>query len=42
VIRSRIFADERTYTHKQGEYLAFIYYYTKIHCVPPAEAEMQR
>jgi repressor LexA len=30
------------YTHKQGQYLAFIYYYTKIHGVPPAEAEMQR
>jgi repressor LexA len=30
------------YTHKQGQYLAFIYYYTKIHRVPPAEAEMQR
>ncbi|HWR50336.1 MAG TPA: hypothetical protein VN428_04475 [Bryobacteraceae bacterium] len=30
------------YTHKQGQYLAFIYYYTKIHGAPPAEAEMQR
>jgi len=30
------------FTHKQGQYLAFIYYYTKIHRVPPAEAEMQR
>ena len=30
------------FTHKQGQYLAFIYYYTKIHGVPPAEAEMQR
>ena len=31
-----------TYTETQGQYLAFIYYYTKIHGVPPAEADMQR
>ena len=30
------------YTHKQGQYLAFIYYYSKIHGRPPAEADMQR
>ena len=30
------------YTQKQGQYLEFIYYYTKIHRVPPAEAEMQQ
>jgi repressor LexA len=30
------------YTKKQGQYLAFIYYYTKIHRRPPAEADMQR
>ena len=30
------------YTPRQGQYLAFIYYYTKIHGVPPAEADMQR
>ena len=30
------------YTHLQGQYLAFIYYYTKIHGRPPAEADMQR
>ncbi|HEU5115716.1 MAG TPA: helix-turn-helix domain-containing protein [Isosphaeraceae bacterium] len=30
------------YTPKQGQYLAFIYYYTKIHGIPPAEADMQR
>ena len=29
------------YTPRQGQYLAFIYYYTKIHGVPPAEADMQ-
>jgi len=32
----------RTYTHHQGQYLAFIYYYTKIHGYPPAETDMQR
>jgi repressor LexA len=31
-----------TYTSTQGRYLAFIYYYTKIHGVPPAEADLQR
>jgi DNA-binding MarR family transcriptional regulator len=30
------------YTRKQGQYLAFIYHYTKINCQPPAEADMQR
>ena len=30
------------YTPRQGQFLAFIYYYTKIHGVPPAEADMQR
>ncbi len=30
------------FTPRQGQYLAFIYYYTKIHGVPPAEADMQR
>ena len=30
------------YTKKQGQYLAFIYYYTKLHGMPPAEHEMQR
>ena len=31
-----------TYTARQGQYLAFIYYYTKIHRQSPAEADMQR
>ncbi len=30
------------FTPRQGQYLAFIYYYTKIHGVPPAEADMRR
>ena len=33
---------ERAYTATQGQYLVFIYYYTKLHGVPPAEADMQR
>jgi DNA-binding MarR family transcriptional regulator len=34
--------DARTFTAKQGQYLAFIYYYTKIHRMPPAEADFRR
>ncbi len=30
------------YTPRQGQYLAFIYYYTKVNGRPPAEADMQR
>jgi repressor LexA len=30
------------YTHKQGQYLAFTYYYTKINGRPPAESDIQR
>ena len=30
------------FTEKQGQYLAFIYQYTNVHGVPPAEHEMQR
>ena len=30
------------YTPKQGQYLSFIHYYTKIHGLPPSEADMQR
>ena len=33
---------DATYTNTQGQYLAFICYYTKIHGVPPAEADMQQ
>lgn len=29
------------YTAKQGQYLAFIFYYAKIHRVAPAESDMQ-
>jgi Mn-dependent DtxR family transcriptional regulator len=31
-----------TFTAKQGEYLAFIYAYTRVNGQPPAEADMQR
>ena len=30
------------FTAKQGQYLAFIHYYTKVNDCPPAEADMQR
>ncbi len=30
------------FTEKQGQYLAFIYNYTKINGRPPAEADIQR
>jgi repressor LexA len=33
--------DARRFTAKQGQYLAFIHYYTKIHGRAPAEAELQ-
>jgi repressor LexA len=33
---------KKLYTDKQGQYLAFIYYYTKLHGQPPSEADMQR
>ena len=29
------------FTEKQGQYLTFIHNYTKIHCQPPAERDMQ-
>lgn len=32
---------QKLYTHKQGQYLAFIYHYTRIHRRAPAEAERQ-
>ena len=31
-----------SYTARQGQYLAFIYYYSKIHLSSPSEADMQR
>jgi tetratricopeptide (TPR) repeat protein len=33
---------QNKYTPKQGQYLAFIYQYSLIHGIPPAEAELER
>ncbi len=33
---------KRDLTPRQGQYLAFIYHYTKVNGRPPAEADMQR
>ena len=33
---------KKPYTDKQGQYLAFIYYYSKIHGRAPAEAEIEQ
>jgi DNA-binding MarR family transcriptional regulator len=33
---------KKIYTEKQGQYLAFIHYYGKIHGCAPSEAEMQQ
>ena len=33
---------EKEYTEKQGQYLAFIYSFKKIHRISPAEADMQK
>ena len=30
------------FTYKQGQYLAFIHYYTKINGIAPAQADLQR
>ena len=32
----------KPYTEKQGQYLPFIYYYTKVNGRAPAEADMER
>jgi Mn-dependent DtxR family transcriptional regulator len=42
VTRCASFDGARPFTVKQGQYLAFIYYYTKIHGTPPAEADFRR
>ena len=33
---------DKKYTTKQGQYLAYIFYYTKIHGVAPSQADMQK
>jgi repressor LexA len=32
----------KAFSEKQGQYLAFIYYYQKLNGRPPAEADMER
>jgi Mn-dependent DtxR family transcriptional regulator len=32
----------KTFSEKQGQYLAFIYYYGNVNGRPPAEADMER
>jgi DNA-binding MarR family transcriptional regulator len=34
--------DAKTFTPKQGQYLAYIYLYTRLHRRPPAETDMQQ
>lgn len=34
--------QNKKYTEKQGQYLAFIYYYSKVNGYPPAQADIQR
>jgi DNA-binding MarR family transcriptional regulator len=34
--------QKQSFTHKQGQYLAFIDAYTRVHRRPPAEWEIQR
>ena len=34
--------EKITYTEKQGQYLAFIFYYTKINGISPAQTDFQR
>ena len=33
--------NNKRYTHKQGQYLAFIYYYTKVNGRVPSEADIR-
>jgi Mn-dependent DtxR family transcriptional regulator len=35
-------AGDQSFTEKQGQYLAFIYAYSRMFRRPPAEADMQR
>jgi repressor LexA len=42
MVATRPEAMQKSFTAKQGQYLAFIYYYSKIHGAPPAEADFQR
>ena len=37
-----ITTEKIIYTEKQGQYLAFIFYYIKINRIPPAQIDFQR
>jgi Mn-dependent DtxR family transcriptional regulator len=39
---SEVSRATKTFTPKQGQYLAFIHAYTRLHRRPPAEADMQQ
>jgi repressor LexA len=39
---ARVSRPEKAFTARQGQYLAFIYAYTRLHRRPPAETDMQR
>ena len=39
---SEVSRAAKTFTPKQGQYLAFIHAYTRLHRRPPAEADLQR
>ena len=41
-VRPMVSATKPRFTAKQGQYLAFIFYYTKMHGRAPAELDMQR
>lgn len=34
--------EQYNFSDKQGQYLAFIYYYTKVNRVPPAQRDIQK
>ena len=38
----RLSRPAKTFTQKQGQYLAFIHLYTRLHRRPPAEIDMQQ
>jgi len=39
---ARVSRSAKTFTPKQGQYLAFIHLYTRLHRRPPAETDMQQ
>jgi SOS-response transcriptional repressor LexA len=41
VAYNRTAMTKKPYSEKQGQYLAFIFFYTKMHGVAPAESDMQ-